>query len=277
MAAKPPKLYSRHNWEILKGVYEDMMTLMRRVHLPLVASSLAYDTILSIIPVLAVSFAVFHAFGGMEKLLETLEPYIISNLAHGTGEEVAQALHGFIDNVHVNAVGAGGFIGLIVTTMIMLSSAETAINHIWGATKSRSVFARISAYWLFVTLGPLALAIAVGAATSSEMPLTRLLPGGAGKVFLSVAILFCIFQFVPNCRVNWRYSFISAALTSVFWDGASLAYKIYTQKAVSYNKIYGSLGAIPILLVWIYIMWLITLTGAAFTAALQKRFEKIGQ
>lgn len=275
MGTKPPKLFSRGNWEILKGVYQDMMTLMRRVHLPLVASSLAYDTILSIIPVLAVSFAVFHAFGGMEKLLETLEPMILSNLAHGTGEEVAQALHGFIDNVHANAVGAGGFVGLIVTTMIMLSSAETAINHIWGATKSRSLFQRISTYWLFVTLGPLALAVAVGAATSSEMPLTRFLPGGAGKLLLSVGILFCIFQFVPNCRVNWRYSFISAALTGVFWDGASVAYEIYTKKAVSYSKIYGSLGAIPILLVWIYIMWLITLTGAAFTAALQKRFEKI--
>ena len=76
---------------LLKEILLELREIGGRVQLPMAASSLAYTTILSIIPVLAVSFAVFHAFGGMEKVLDTLEPYILRNLAHGTGEEVTVA------------------------------------------------------------------------------------------------------------------------------------------------------------------------------------------
>lgn len=250
-----------------------MRELMRKDHLYMVASSLAYTTILSIIPVLAVSFAVFHAFGGLENLFETVEPFILSHLAHGTGKEAVNTLKGFITNTRATAVGAGGFIGLIVTTMLMFQSAENAINHIWGAVVRRSFFQRLASYWLLVTLGPMALAIGVGMATSSGLPVTQWLPSGSGIILLGVGMLFVVYQFVPNCQVNWRYSFISASLAGLIWNLAKEGYEIYTVKFLSYNKIYGSLGAIPILLVWIYIMWLILLSGAALGATLQKRFD----
>lgn len=269
------KILSRETVRALTGVAMDMAGLARQCHVFLTASSLAYTTILSIIPVLAVSFAVFHAFGGMEKLLGTFEPFILSNLAHGTGEEVSQALHRFIGNARATAIGVGGLIGLIVTTMTMFASVENAINELWGANQKRGLFQRIAFYWLFVTLGPMALAIAVGLATSSDMPLTQFLPSGSGILILSVGLLFCIYQFVPNCRVDWRCSLISAAITAALWDLARLGYTVYTKKAVSYNKIYGSLGAIPVLLVWIYIMWLIVLSGAVLTVALQRRLEPL--
>ena len=57
------------------------------------------------------------------------------------------------------------------------------------------------------------------------------------------------------------------------WNLARIAYAAYTRHALSYSKIYGSLSALPLLLLWIYIIWIIILTGAAFTAAIQRRFE----
>jgi membrane protein len=270
MATKATK---RHDWRVMGPVLKDVVALIRELQLPLVASSLAYTTILSIIPVLAVSFAVFHAFGGMDKLFEVVEPFIISNLAKGTGQEVTGHLRAFIGNAHANAVGAGGVVALLATTMTMLTSIETAINKIWGIHRQRSLFYRISSYWLIITLGPMALAVAVGLATSKDAPMTAYLPSGFGILMLTIAMLFLIYQTTPNTRVNWHYSLFSGILAGVAWSGAANAYEEYTKFAVSYSKIYGSLSAIPILLVWIYILWLIVLSGAALGACLQRRLE----
>lgn len=246
---------------------------MRDNQLFQVASSLAYTTILSIIPLLAMSFAIFKAFGGMERILETIQPFILENLTEGTSEEVMRRMQNFIHSAHGAAVGIGGFLGLVFTSMSMLYSAERAINAIWGARITRSWFQRISSYWLFITMGPVAFGVVLGAATSAQLPLTRLLPGGTGTFLLMVALFFAVFKFVPNTRVNAKYALASAAITSVLWNLARIGYALYTKKFVAYNTIYGSLGAVPILLLWVYIGWIIVLSGAALTAALQKRFE----
>lgn len=241
--------------------------------LTLVASSLAYTTILSIIPLLALSFAIFQAFGGLDKLYETLSPMVLENLAEGTSDEAIRYLDQFIRNAHGNAIGVGGFIGLVLTSMSMLSSFEKAVNHVWNTPIKRRIFERIAAYWLFITLGPIAISVVVGVASSSNFPLANLMPGGTGMFLMTVAVLFSIYKFVPYCRVEWRYALISGSLVAILMDFARLGYQVYTRKVITYSKIYGSLGAVPILLLWIYIVWLIVLGGAALSAALQKRYE----
>jgi membrane protein len=247
---------------------------MLEAQLLLVASSLAYTTILSIIPVLAVSFSIFQAFGGMEKLYSTIEPFILSNLAEGSSEEAIEAIRRFIGNIHAGALGVGGFIGLVLTTMSMLSSIEKAINKVWKTTTNRPLFNRIASYWFFVTLGPLALSVIVGAVGSADFSLiSKFLPGGTG-IFVITALGFAIvYKYVPNRHVHWIPAVFSGVVTAMFWNIARIGYALYTTKVVSYSKIYGSLGAIPILLLWIYIVWVIILSGAALSAALQKRFE----
>lgn len=253
--------------------FKDIRKQVHDAQLLLAASSLAYTTILSIIPVLALSFSIFQAFGGMEKLYATIEPMIIHYLAEGASDDAIQAIRGFITRIHAGALGATGLVGTIITSMLLLSSGETAINRVWKAPIHRSLFQRISAYWLFITLGPLALAVSVGVATSYKIPLTHLLPSGTGIFILTTLIFFLIYKFVPNRKVDWKPALIASTITAVFWNLARWGYALYTKEIVTYNKIYGSLAAIPILLVWIYIIWLIILTGAAVTAALQKRFD----
>ncbi len=254
-----------------KSLGKDLADQMGRAQILLTASSLAYTTILSIIPLLAVSFAIFQAFGGLNKVYETIQPLILSNLAEGTGDEVMQRIKGFIDNAQGGVVGVGGLIGLIFTSMSMLQSAEKAINRSWGTQFNRGLFQQISTYWLFITLGPLALAVAVGAATSSNLPMARFLPSGAGVFAITVAIFFAIYKYVPHTRVQAKYAAISALITAALFNVAQWAFRLYTAKVVTYNKIYGSLGAVPILLLWIDIIWIILLSGAALNAVLQKR------
>lgn len=247
---------------------------MRRAQLLLVASSLAYTTILSIIPMLAVSFAIFKAFGGLEKLYQTIEPFVLENLAEGSSDEVIATLRRFLSNAHTSAVGITGFIGLVLTSMSMLNSIERAFNQVWGAPMRRRWFQKIATYWMFITLGPLAGSIAVGFASGSNLPLTALMPDGTGMFILSILFFTSVFKWVPNCDVHWPHAMISALLTSVFLTLARMGYGVYSTRFISFNKIYGSLGAIPILLLWIYILWVIILGGAALSAALQHRLEE---
>lgn len=255
----------------LKGFLGELHSTIDRSQLLMVASSLAYTTILSIIPALAVSFAIFQAFGGLDKVYATLEPLIVSNLAQGVSDEVSEKIRGFIANAHGSAIGLGGLVGLIVTSMSMLSSAERALNTIWGIKLRRTLFQRVSSYWLFITLGPLALAVGIGAASSADGSISWLFPSGTGLFLLAIGFFYLIFKYVPHCFVDWRPALFSAVTTAAVSVLAKLGYQVYTSRVLTYSKIYGSLGAIPILLLWIYINWVIILLGAAFGVVLQKR------
>lgn len=259
--------------ESARQVLREMLRQYREANLLTTASSLAYTTILSIIPFLAMSFAIFKAFGGLQKLYATIEPFILNNLAEGASEEVIKRIAGFIESAHASAVGFGGFFGLVFTSMSMLSSIENGINRIWRVKSRRYWFHRVAVYWLIITLGPVAFSVALGLMTSSNLPLTRFLPSGAGDFLLALAAFFGIYRFVPYCRVQWKFALISAFLAAIGWEIAQAGFHLYTRRVVTYNAIYGSLGAVPLLLLWIYIVWVIVLSGAALTASLQTAYR----
>ena len=262
---------------LLSPIYQtlrDTTYRIRRAQLLMVASSLAYTTILSIIPVLAVSFAVFQSFGGMEKVYDRIEPLILSYLAEGTNIEVIQILKNLIRNTHSGVLGVSGLIGLIFTSMSMLFSAEKAINQAWEIQVTRGFLHRFSIYWLFISLGPIALSVVLGLATRFQFPVWTILPSWSGGFLLETAFFFCIYQWAPQTRVLWTCSLLSATITAGFWNLARVTYAYSAQNILSYNKIYGSLAAIPIVLLWIYILWVILLSGAALTVAIQKRASK---
>ena len=257
-------------WKVLHQIIQDTLQQFKRAQLLMIASSLAYTTILSIIPLLAVSFAVFQAFGGMQKVYGVIEPLILSNLAEGTGHEVVDFMRSFIANIHTGVLGLTGFIGLIVTTMSLLLSIEKAINKVWETQISRHLFHRIAIYWFIITIGPLALSIAVGLATSQNVPIWKIFPQGSGLYIIAVGIFYSIYKWTPQTQVNWRSALISSVITAIVWNVARSCYSLYTSQVLTYHKIYGSLGAIPIVLLWIYILWIIVLSGVALSVALQK-------
>jgi membrane protein len=257
----------------IRAVPAETWKLMQESQLFLVAGSLAYTTILSIIPLLAVSLSLFKAFGGMEKLYDTIEPYIVENLARSSGEQAIAAIRGSIANVHAGTLGATGLVGLVITCMSMLSSAEAAIHRVWKADNKRPLFQRLASYWLFITLGPVGLSFALSLVTSQSIPFSKVLPGGTLLFVLTVGVFFTVYKWVPNRKVFWKPALAGAVMTAIVWNLARVAYQVYTREAVSTHAIYGSLSAIPILLLWIYILWLIVLTGASLTAALQKRID----
>jgi membrane protein len=182
-------------------------------------------------------------------------------------------IHGLINNVSVGTVGAGGFFGLVFTSMSLMLSIENGFNRIWKVVNTRSYFHRIASYWLFITLGPLALSIGLGIASSEKLPISKFLPNWSGAFALAACLLTLVYKFVPNTFVRWKFALISGFWTAVLWSLTRWGFNLYVDRFASYNKIYGSVAAVPILLFWIYLMWLMVLAGAALSATLQKRLD----
>ncbi|MCM0605315.1 MAG: YihY family inner membrane protein [Xanthomonadaceae bacterium] len=256
-----------------KQVFNDTLTLIRESQLPMTSSALAYTTILSVIPLLAVSFAIFQAFGGLNHLSELIEPLILKNLAQGAGEETLTQIRKFIANIHGGALGATGFIGLIITSMSLLSSIEKTVNKVWKTKIQRGLFSRIAAYWFIITIGPLSASLFIGYTSIGTSGFSDYLPSGFSALFITLFVFTAMNKWIPNKKVNWRAALIGGVFTTTLWQTAKFGYSIYNQKVVTYSKIYGSLGAIPIFLVWIYVTWLVILTGAALSAVIQNRLE----
>jgi membrane protein len=246
---------------------------MQAAQIPLVASSLAYTTVLSLIPLLAVSFAVFNAFVGMEKLSSTVTPWVLSTLAEGTGQQVVEFIESSIRNTHAGTIGLTGFVALLFTSMSMLSSAENAIHQVWKEPIKRTWFQRIANYWLFLSLSPLILALAIGAGSNSALPMLRWLPGPIVSFALGVLFFFAVYKGVPDRKVHWLPALLSALLATILWTAAKSGYAVYAKMVITYKTLYGGLAAFPLFLIWIYLIWLIVLSCAALTAVLQKRLE----
>jgi membrane protein len=233
----------------------------------LTASSLAYTTLLSLIPLLAVTFAILKRVGGLDRLYGELEPLIVSNLAAGTGDQVIGSLQKFIHNTHSSAIGVTGFLGLAITTVLMLNGVEDAFNRVWTGTKTRSLLRRAMMYAIFIVTGPLTISLIIGLSRGLSRGLSPLV-----SELVAVTSFTLVYKLIPNTFVDWRWSLLSGFWTSVILQLARWAYRIYITRYVPYHLIYGSLAALPILLLWIYILWVIILTGAVLGASAQKYF-----
>lgn len=260
-------------WIKLNQVMSDTFKHIQESQLPMTASSLAYTTILSVIPLLAVSFSIFKAFGGMDQLFAIIEPLVLQNLAQGSGDDVVKNIRQFIGNIHAGTLGASGFVGLIITSMSLLFSIEKTVNKLWNTGVERHWFNRVAIYWLIITVGPLALSLLIGYATSHVSEIGNYLPSGTGIFFIFFGFFTALNKWIPNRRVHWIPATTAGFVTALVWVLAKAGYGWYNQKVITYNKIYGSLGAIPIFLVWIYVCWLVTLAGSAFAAVMQKRLD----
>ena len=242
------------------------------------ATALAYTTLLSIVPLIAVMLAFAKAFGGLAKLTEGVQPLIVNNLATGSGEVVKKYLVEFSQNLHAGTLGVVGFVFLILTAVGLLSTIESAFNEVWGVKQERSWFRRFNSYWTILTVGPLFVAFSIGITASLQSShfvqlylqsdVSRFVVKLAPYVLTWVAFTM-LYLYMPNTRVRFRSAFLGGILAGTLWEFAKYGYAIYSASSNTYSTIYGSLGALPVFLVWLYLTWMIVLIGAEISFASQ--------
>ncbi len=247
---------------------------MRQDEIRLRAASLSLITLLSVVPFLAVVFWVFQALGGVEDLRAKVEPFIYENLAVGSQEEAIAWLNRFIDQVHAGAVGGVGTAILIIAAIGLLGSMEQSFNKIWGIKRGRPLLNRFVVYWCLMTVGPILLAatLAGTAAITGWLPLGEGIGAAAlGLIPMAITIgSFTLFYAViPNTQVSIRHALAGGVAAGILFEIAKLAYAWVATNLFQHHAVYGSLGAVPVFIIWVNIIWIVILLGCELTFAHQ--------
>ena len=251
-----------------------------RGELTLWTMSLVYTTLLSMVPLLALSFSVLKAFGVHNQV----EP-LLNNLLAPLGEqgvEISSRLIGFIEHMNVGVLGAVGLVLLIYTVISLMQKIEESFNAIWHVTQLRSLADRFSRYLSALLIGPLLVFAALGitaAALSSQVaqevlaiePLGYLVYAG-GKLApyaLVIAAFTFFYVFVPNTRIRFVPALIAGIVGGVLWQSAGWIFAAFVVSSARYAAIYSSFAILVLFLIWLYVSWLVLLIGADVAFYLQ--------
>jgi membrane protein len=244
-----------------------------RGQLNLRAMSLVYTTLLSIVPLLAVSFSVLKGFGVHNQI----EPLLMNFLQPlgPKGKELSDNIIGFVENVRVGVLGSLGLLFLIYTVVSLIQKVESSFNYVWQVERLRGFAQRFSSYMSVVLIGPVLVFTALGVtATAMNNTMVQQLmsvqPLGDLVVLFSklvpyllvIAAFIFIYMFMPNTRVKFLPAFVGGVVAGVLWQSSGWAFAAFIATSSNYAAIYSSFAILILLLIWLYLNWLILLLGA---------------
>jgi membrane protein len=240
------------------------------------AGSLTYTTLLSLVPAAVVGFATLAGVPAFAPLREAILEAVFTNLL----PSAMDALRGEFDRFSENAgkLGLAGLIGMMVTAVLTLSAIEGAFNTIWRAREKRGLASRLAIYWAFLTLGPLLFGASISLTslvftTARSAGIDGFAPAWLRPAaFAPPAIAWIGFAWLyftlPNRAVHLVHALIGGAVAALLFEGLKRGFAWYIVTFPTYQAIYGALAIVPILLVWTYLAWTVTLFGAVVTASL---------
>ena len=235
------------------------------------ASSLAYTSLLSMVPFMAVMVTVFSIFPMFDEVSKQIQNFIFSNFVPTSGEVIQEYISGFVEKSRNLNVTMPLFV--FVTSIMMMYTMEKALNRIWDTKPSGYLLKKVVMYWTVLTMGPLL--VLGGLALTSYM---FAYSGLAGiKVYLlkflpiisSTIGFFLIYLIVPNRKVKWKSALIGAIVAAVLFELAKRGFAWYVTTFPSMTRIYGTLATIPIFLFWVFLSWNIILLGGTIAATLE--------
>ncbi|OQX31819.1 MAG: hypothetical protein B0D96_02565 [Candidatus Sedimenticola endophacoides] len=240
------------------------------------AAALTYTTLLSLVPLMTVTLAVFAAFPVSDRVADEIQDFLFENFVPTSGEVLEQYLQQF--SAKASRLSGAGFAFLVVVALMMMGNIDRAFNTIWRVRKKRGPLNTFMVYWAILSLGPILMGVSV-AVTSYivSIPLfsdvtesfgvgRRLL--GLTPVLASAFAFTLLYTVVPNRSVPVRHALAGGLLAAILFESAKRGFALYLTHFPTYEAIYGALAVIPIFLIWIYLSWIVTLLGAEFTYCL---------
>jgi membrane protein len=262
-----PLLYLRVVTVSVKGFFEDKCI----IH----ASALTYFTLLSIVPVLAMVFAVAKGFGFQKKL----QTQILQEFGQHADalNQLFKFANTLLDKTKGGLIAGVGVVVLFYSVMKLLSNVENAFNEIWEIKKARTIFRKFSDYTSIMILSPLLIFLSGSITVIFKSGINQVVQQVDHLSFVSPArdmgfktlsivlvwlVFTCVYMIVPNTRVKFKSAFIAGIITGSIFQLVQWAYISLQVGVAQYNAIYGSFAALPLFLIWIQISWYIILVGA---------------
>ena len=255
---------------VLFAVIRDVLNGNLTLH----AMGLVYTTMLSVVPLLALSFSVLKAMGVHNQLTPLL--YSFFEPMGQQGVDIADNVLGFVDNIKVGVLGSVGLILLIYTVISLVQKIERSFNYIWRVPQLRSIGQRFSNYLSVIMVGPLLMASAIGV-TATIMnssvvheamqiePFGFLIASSSRLMpfVLIIAAFTFVYLFMPNTKVHFKSALIGGVVSGITWQMTGVLFASFVVSSAQYEAIYSGFAVGIVLLIWLYICWLILLLGSS--------------
>jgi membrane protein len=241
-----------------------------------VAASLAYTTILAIVPMLSIATILISQLSTFINLRESIQAWISSTLIPGgLSVNIGRYLSSF--SSHSKGLTYFGIAGLLLSVILMLMTIEKAFNQVWQVKQQRPFLKRLLMYTLVTALGPVLLGISVYI-TSYFVAASREIDIGFTEhikiidwlvpFLLTMMPFIILYKLGTSALVTWRDALIGGLLAAIVFETAKYGFTLFVTKAPVYKTLYGAFAIGPLFLVWIYLTWWVTMAGAVVTASL---------
>jgi len=237
------------------------------------AMSLVYTTLLSIVPLLALSVSVLKAFGVHNQLEPVLQNFLEPMGAKGL--ELSGQIVDFVENMNVAVLGSVGIGLLFYTAISLIQKVEGSFNYIWRVKHRRTVAQQLTHYLSVLMIGPVLLVALVGLVASSMNTSgvvyllsldtlgifswfsARILP-----LLIVTAVIAAVYMFIPNTKVQFKSALVGGFFAAVLWKAGGSIFSSFVVGSTKYDAIYSGFAIAMMLMIWLFLSWLILLVGA---------------
>jgi len=252
------------------------------------AMALAFKTLLSLAPLLAVVFSILKAFGVHNRM----EPALAEALAPlgDKGKEITAYLIGFVDKMSAGALGTVGLVALFITVLSLMGTIEQAFNRIWRVRSPRKLTRKFSDYLSVILVGPVLVfaALTITATLQNHSFVQKLIslePFGSVILTLLKVVPYLtlwgaftfLFIFIPNTRVKLGSALVGGLVAAVLWQTVGWGFADFVASSTRYYAIYSSFAILLLFLLWLHIGWVIVLLGAQVAYAHQHLRDYAGE
>jgi membrane protein len=271
----------RYLYAMLRDFFSGQLTMR--------AMSLVYTTLLSVVPLLAVSFAILKGFG----VFNQLEPYLDDMLAPlgEQGEQITAQILNLVDNVKGSVLGGLGMAFFLYTAISMVQKVEESFNYVWYVSKPRNFARRFTEYLIVLLVGPMAMVTAIGMITSiqSNTVIQYLLNnealgpifvvGGKFVPYLLISGVFTfLYMFMPNTKVNFKSALVGGLVGGIMWATMGAIFTTFILYATRTLQVYAGFAVAITTLIWLYLNWLVLLIGSQLAFYHQRpAFLRVGR
>ncbi len=252
------------------------------------SASLAYITIISLIPLAVLLFSISGLLGVGKEIISYVENTVFPFVAPEFHEQLSTWLELYISptafqGIKVGIINLVAVLSLLLTATGIFVMTERVFNHIWNTRESRSYFQKVIAFWVVITTTPLLILVSVWLVNYlnpaggifdqllHEFWLLNLLYNKLFPLFVSFVAFSLLYLIVPSAVVRIKNAAFGGFIAALLWEFSKNTFYLYINRVGVVTSFYKSLAAIPLFLMWIYITWFLILLGAEFAYVFQHK------
>lgn len=233
------------------------------------AAMLSYWSVMAIVPLLLLGFAMTGPLGLADSTADAARALLYNTVLNDSVEELGSALDALLAAANLRTFGLVGVAGLLLSGSQLYFKVELAYNDIWDVRIRRGSMLRFMVFYALLTLGPLVLTWGLLAAAGSGhfSAFSRALP-----ILLTGAGFVGAIRLLPNTAVHWRSAFAGGLLSAALFELAKFGFGVYATifgAKDALARAFGSVALLPFTMIWLFVVWWVVLFGVELAYVLQ--------